>query len=64
MIEHYIAGTEVLNREHAQAFDRGVELWELWRALANTAVKRVRMLVVEHFRSRDVVLDQSISIKG
>ena len=28
------------------------------RPLANTAVKRVRMSVVEHFRSRDVVLDQ------
>ena len=26
----------------------------------NTAVKYVRMSVVEHFRSRDVVLDQSI----
>ena len=24
LIEHYIAGPEVLNHEHAQAFDRGV----------------------------------------
>ena len=47
--------------EHRQEEGPGDEVARMLCGQRNTAVKYVRMPVVEHFRSRDVVLDQSTS---